>query len=121
MAFIGEGLPAVAAAKAITACDWEAGHPSDPDRVGPGVSSSKVDTERAMAACRGDLETDPDSPRLQYHLARAIVYHADRRGTSYEGGMIYKAQSAAAGHTQAMFIYGLMLSRESRAREAARS
>ncbi len=119
MAFIEVGLPAVAAAQAITACDWEVGHPSDLDRVGPGVSSSKVDTERAMAACRGDLETDPENPWLQHQLARAIVYHADRHGTSYEGGMIYKAQSAAADHTQAMFVYGLMLSRESRACEAA--
>ena len=119
MAFIEVGLPAVAAAQAITACDWEVGHPSDLDRVGPGVSSSKVDTERAMAACRGDLETDPENPWLQHQLARAIVYHADRHGTSYAGGMIYLEQSAAAGHTQAMFVYGLMLSRESRACEAA--
>ena len=62
LAFIEVGLPAVAAAQAITACDWEVGHPSDLDRVGPGVSSSNVDTERAMAACRGDLETDPENP-----------------------------------------------------------
>ena len=106
LACIGVGLPAVAVAQAITACDWEVGHPSDPDRVGPGVSSSKVDTERAMAACRGDLEADPDNPRLQYQLARAIVYHADRNGTSFEEGMVYLAQSAAAGHTQAMFVKG---------------
>ena len=119
LAFIEVGLPAVASAQAITACDWEVGHPSDPDRVGPGVSSSKVDTERAMAACRSDLSTDSDNPRLQYQLARAIVYHADRHGTSYEEGIVYLAQSAAAGHTQAMFVYGLMLSRESRACEAA--
>lgn len=32
--------------------------------------------------------------------------------------MVYPAQSAAAGHTQAMFVYGLMQSRESRACEA---
>ena len=32
--------------------------------------------------------------------------------------MVYPAQSAAAGHTQAMFVYGLMQSRESQAREA---
>ena len=93
------GLPAVVVAQAITACDWEVGHPSDPDRFGPGVSSSKVDTERAMAACRSDLETDSDNPRLQYQLARAIVYHADRNGTYYEEGMVYLAQSAAAGYT----------------------
>ena len=72
-----------------------------------------------MAACRSDLSTDPDNPRLQYQLARAIVYHAHRHVTSYEEGMVYLAQSAAAGHTRAMFVYGLMLSRESRVCEAA--
>ena len=34
---------------------------------------------------------------------------------------MYPAQSATAGHTQAMFVYGLMLPRESRACEAAPS
>ena len=103
----------------MTACDREVGHPSDPERVGPGVSSSQVDTDRAMAACRADLLADPDNPRLQYQLARAIVYHADRHGTSYEEGMGYLAQSANGGHVQAMFVYGLMLSREARVCEAA--
>jgi len=82
LANIGVALPAAATAPAITACDWEVGHPSDRDRVGPGVSSSDVDTERAIAACRGYLETDPDNLRLQYQLARAIVYQADRYGAS---------------------------------------
>ncbi len=72
-----------------------------------------------MAACTADLRADPDNPRLQYQLARAIVYHADRHGTSYEEGMVYLAQSAKGGHVQAMFVYGLMLSREARVCEAA--
>ena len=110
---------ALVSGQSMTACDREVGHPSDPERVGPGVSSSQVDTGRAMAACRADLLADPDNPRLQYQLARAIVYHADRHGTSYEEGMVYLAQSADAGHVQAMFVYGLMLSREARACEAA--
>ena len=110
---------ALVSGQSMTACDREVGHPSDPERVGPGVSSSQVDTDRAMAACRADLLADPDNPRLQYQLARAIVYHADRHGTSYEEGMVYLAQSADAGHVQAMFVYGLMLSREARACEAA--
>ena len=110
---------ALVSGQSMTACDREVGHPSDPERAGPGVSSSQVDTERAIAACRADLLADPDNPRLQYQLARAIVYHADRHGTSYEEGMVYLAQSADAGHVQAMFVYGLMLSREARACEAA--
>ena len=110
---------ALVSGQSMTACDREVGHPSDPERVGPGVSSSQVDTDRAMAACRADLLADPDNPRLQYQLARAIVYHADRHSTSYEEGMVYLAQSANGGHVQAMFVYGLMLSREARVCEAA--
>ncbi|MDG2461798.1 MAG: hypothetical protein P8M73_13035 [Luminiphilus sp.] len=47
-----------------------------------------------------------------------MVYHADRYDTAYDEGMTYLSQSARAGHTQAMFVYGLMLSRESRRCEA---
>jgi TPR repeat protein len=119
LTFIALWFSALVSGQSMTACDREVGHPSDPERVGPGVSSSQVDTERAMAACTADLRADPDNPRLQYQLARAIVYHADRHGTSYEEGMVYLAQSADAGHVQAMFVYGLMLSREARACEAA--
>ena len=90
------------------------------DRVGPYVSSYAVDTGRAMAACLGDLETNPDNPRQRYQLARAIAHHANRHGTSHEEPVVYLEQSAAAGHTKAMFFHGLMLFRESRAREAAR-
>ena len=103
----------------MTACYREVGHPSDPDRVGPGVSSSQVDTERAIAACPADLLAHPYNPRLQYQLPRAIVYYADRHGPSYEEGMVYLAQSANAAHVQAMFVFGLMLSREPRGSEAA--
>lgn len=119
LAFTALWFSALVSGQSMTACDREVGHPSDPERVGPGVSSSQVDTERAMAACRADLRADPDNPRLQYQLARAIVYHADRHGTSYEEGMVYLAQSAKGGHVQAMFVYGLMLSREARVCEAA--
>ena len=119
LALTAAWFSALVSGQSMTACDREVGHPSDPERVGPGVSSSQVDTERAMAACRADLLADPDNPRLQYQLARAIVYHADRHGTSYEEGMVYLAQSANGGHVQAMFVYGLMLSREARVCEAA--
>ena len=119
LALTASWFSALVSGQSMTACDREVGHPSDPERVGPGVSSSQVDTDRAMAACRADLLADPDNPRLQYQLARAIVYHADRHGTSYEEGMVYLAQSASGGHVQAMFVYGLMLSREARVCEAA--
>jgi hypothetical protein len=111
-------VPLTGWSQPITSCDWEVAHPSDPHRVGPGVSSSDVDTGRAIEACRQALLTNADSPRLQYQLARAIVYHAERHNTSHEEGMRYLEQSALAGYTQAMFVYGLMLTSEDRPCEA---
>ena len=99
-------------------CDWEVSPPSHPHRWGPGGASSGVDTERAMAACRQALLANADNPRFQYQLARAMVYHAERHHTSHEEGMRYLAQSAHAGYTQAMFVYGLMLTSEDRPCEA---
>lgn len=111
-------LPLTGWPQPITSCDWEAAHPSDPDRVGPGVSSSDVETARAIAACRQALLTNADNPRLQYQLARAIVYHAERHNTANEEGMRYLEQSARAGYTQAMFVYALMLTSKERVCEA---
>ena len=111
-------LPLTGWSQPITSCDWEAAHPSDPHRVGPGVSSSDVNTERAIAACRQALLTNAESPRLQYQLARAIVYDAERHNAANEEGMRYLEQSARAGYTQAMFVYGLMLTSEGRVCEA---
>ena len=66
-------LPGATNAQGIDACDWEAGHPSDPDRVGPGVGSGDVDTERAIAACRHAIEREPNTARFHYQLGRALV------------------------------------------------
>jgi hypothetical protein len=102
------GLPVVASAQAIDACDWEAGHPSDPDRVGPGVGSGNVDTARAIAACRDAVEREPDTARFHYQLGRALVYEADRAGTDWTVGMPSLERAAALEHRQAMFVLGLM-------------
>ncbi len=101
--------PIMAGAQILTACDWEVGHPSDPHLVGPGKSSSDVDTVKAMAACREALEADPDNPRFHYQMGRALVYHANRTDGSLDEGMKHLAISAEAGYTQAMFVYALML------------
>ena len=98
-------------AQTITSCDWEVAHPSDPNHVGPGVSSGHVDTPKAIAACREAISLEPENPRFHYQLARALVYHADRHGGSDSEGMKHLAMAADQGYTQAMFVYGLMLSR----------
>jgi len=99
-------------AQLVTACDYEASHPSDPAHVGPGVSSRDVDTERAIAACRWAVENYPDEARFHYQLGRAIVYRADRAGTDWHPGMPHVQRAAEMRHTQAMFVLSLLHQRD---------
>lgn len=99
---------APANAQTLTACDWEVGHPSDPDHVGPGRGSGEVDTARAIAACRAAVTAHPDVARFHYQLGRALVYDADRNGGDAQVGMPHLLQAAELGSAQAMFVYGLM-------------
>lgn len=54
-------------------CEALAASPDDPSRPADvqGVSFDSIDPERAVAACRAAVSTDP-SPRLQYALARSL-------------------------------------------------
>ena len=100
--------PVALADGVLTSCDWEAGHPSDPDKVGPGKGSGEVDTDKAIAACRAAVEAHPEVARFHYQLGRALVYAADRAGESDEVGMPHLQKAADMRHTQAMFVLGLM-------------
>lgn len=97
-----------AAAQVMTACDWEAAHPSDPYHVGPGVSSKAVDTARAIVACEEAVAADPEEPRFHYQLGRAKVYAADRAQTDWTVGLPHLEKAAEMGHVQGMFVLGLM-------------
>lgn len=103
-----------AGAQTLTACDWEAAHPSDPYHVGPGVSSSEVHTGRAIAACERAVAANPEVPRFHYQLGRALVYHADRTDGDWREGMPHLERAAAGGHVQAQFVLGLMYQRSER-------
>lgn len=111
-------LSAELGAQPMHACDWESAHPSDPDRVGPGRSSSEVDTTRAKVACREAVTSYPDTARFHYQLGRAIVYEADRAGTDWHEGMPYLIKAANMKHTQAEFVLGLMYQRDAKLCEA---
>ncbi len=118
LALMQTALIAPAAAQEMTACDWEAAHPSDPEHVGPGVGSSDVDTGKAMAACRWAVERYPQEPRFHYQLGRAMVYAADRAGEDWHPGMPHVRRAAEMQHTQAMFVLGLLEQRDERWCEA---
>jgi hypothetical protein len=97
-----------ASAQDINPCDLEAGHPSDPNHVGPGKSSSQVVTQLAIPACRAAVKAQPDNGRFHYQLGRAIVYWADANGANYDEGMEHLKIAAGMRYTQALFVLGLM-------------
>ncbi|HYD99701.1 MAG TPA: tetratricopeptide repeat protein [Alphaproteobacteria bacterium] len=73
---------ALAAAPAATApakldpklgrCDMLAADPWDPLRLAPGVPADRLDSGRAVEACRGAVAAAPDEPRLHHQLGRAL-------------------------------------------------
>lgn len=112
LALLAAGTPAVLQAQLVDACDWEAAHPSDPDRVGPGRPSAEVDTARAIKACRAAVERAPEVARFNYQLGRALVYAADRSGDDWRGGLPPLERAADLGHRQSLFVLGLMRKRD---------
>lgn len=112
------GLIAASAGAEVHDCDREAAHPSDPDKVVDGRSSGEVVTHRAIPACRRAVEDHPREARFHYQLGRAIVYWADANGADYGEGLQHLERAADMGHTQALFVLGLMYQREDRMCEA---
>ena len=89
----------------ISKCDLAASHPSDPDRVTPGVESADVNFPVAEAACRLAHHAAPEHARTAYHLGRVIHYqkrHAE--------AVPYLERAAEAGYRQSIFVLGFVLS-----------
>jgi TPR repeat protein len=97
-------IPGLAAA-GITECDRLAGHPSDPDKVVPGVSSEQVRgwNDAAIWACREAVKTEPGNWRVRYQLGRTLFYDGQKAEA-----LEHLAVAAAARHRQAQFVLGLM-------------
>jgi len=93
-------------AAVVTDCDRLASHPEDPDIITTGVSSSKVDVPKAIAACTTAVEKDPANARLRYQLARVLAYGGDSKRATEE-----MKRAADGGHRQAQFVYGLFVDR----------
>lgn len=96
----------------ITECDELAAHPSDPDKVVAGVSSSKVVTHIAIPACRTAVALEPEEARLHYQLGRALVYWAGANDVDIEEGARHVRRAAEMGHEQSEFVLGLLLRRQ---------
>ncbi|MBA3446079.1 MAG: caspase family protein [Pseudaminobacter sp.] len=68
------------------ACDLAAGHPSDPERVGPSVEYSSLDPQIAIPACEKAIKAHPDNVRFKTLLARAL----DKAGRGEEAAVLNK-------------------------------
>ncbi|MBM3515449.1 MAG: hypothetical protein FJX59_17310 [Alphaproteobacteria bacterium] len=88
----------------VTECDRLAAHPSDSQKLSPGIPQEQVDIPRARAACLRAVGERPDNGRLLYQLGRTFFY--DRQ---LEAGINYFEKSAATGYPQGQFVLGLIL------------
>lgn len=87
----------------VTGCDRLAAHPEDPFKVTGGLETGAVDFAAAIAACRVALAADPENPRIQYQLARALTY----------AGQVKEAlplieMAATLHYPQALFVTGYL-------------
>lgn len=92
--------------RSVTECDRLAAHPSDPDKLTPGVSMPDmihVGLERAISACQAAVAADPKNPRLNYQLARSMGY-AGRGGEAQP----YRDVASGADYPQALFVVGFV-------------
>lgn len=89
--------------QAVTGCDRLAAHPEDPFKVTAGLDTADVDFAAAIAACRISLERDPENPRLQYQLGRALTYAGQVKEAL---PLIEKASSLH--YPQALFVNGYL-------------
>jgi hypothetical protein len=82
-------------------CDRLAAHPDDPHKRAPGVSESSMDKPAAIAACQAAVAADPDNPRLNYQLGRALGY-SGQGAKAYP----YRERAIAGEYPQALFVIG---------------
>jgi tetratricopeptide (TPR) repeat protein len=88
----------------VTDCDRLTAHPSDTQKLAPGIVQAEVDIPRARAACELAYKQAPNDGRILYQLGRTYFY--DKQ---YETGIGYFKQSDAAGYAQGQFVLGLIL------------
>ena len=87
----------------VTECDRLAAHGLDPFHVGTPVSRASMDKPAAIAACKEAVAADPENPRLNYQLGRALGY--SNRG---EEAMPYRLKAVEKKYPQSLFVIGYL-------------
>ncbi|MDX2223302.1 MAG: hypothetical protein SFV21_11160 [Rhodospirillaceae bacterium] len=99
-----EPLDSSEAGARVTQCDRLAAHPSDTQKLAPGIAQADVDIAAAKQACHAALDQNPGDGRTLYQLGRGYFYNDEK-----DQGIAYFRQSAAAGYAQGQFVLGLIL------------
>lgn len=87
----------------VTPCDLWVADPFDPKRVAEGVEWGLVNTRQALRACAAAVAENPDSPRLNFQLGRALDI-AER----FEEAMSFYRRAGEAGYPAALKNIGFM-------------
>ena len=87
----------------MTECDRLAAHGLDPFHIGTPVTRASMDKPAAIAACKEAVAADPDNPRLNYQLGRALGY--SNRG---DEAMPYRLKAVEAKYPQSLFVIGYL-------------
>jgi hypothetical protein len=92
------------AAEDVTECDRQASHPSDPEKILPGLNDDEMNFAAAQVACEAAVQKDPNNKRLRYQLGRAYFY--DKK---FAQGLPHVKWAADQGYQQAQFVYGYIV------------
>lgn len=87
----------------VTDCDRLAAHPSDTQKLAPGVKQADVDIPASKKACHAALANASGDGRILYQLGRGYFYNSES-----DQGIAYFNQSADAGYPQGQFVLGLI-------------
>ncbi len=87
-----------------TRCDDLAAHPSDTQKIAPGVEQENYDITAGRAVCAEALAQFPDEGRFHYQYGRSYFYNDD-----YEAALPYFERAAELGSAQGQFVLGLVV------------
>lgn len=96
-------LLALPARAEVTDCDRIASHPSDPDKVLPGLSGKDIDLPKAEQVCRATVAEDNRRARAHYLLGRVLFYQKKTAAA-----ILSLERAAALGYRQAIFVLGFV-------------
>jgi hypothetical protein len=95
-------------AERVHACDEQAAHPRDRDRMAPGVEMQRIVPRLALQECRRAVAEFPGTARFRFQLGRAMLAAQD------QGAVSMLQQAGEMGHAYAWVSLGNTYANDSR-------